>query len=107
MRRITSLAITCAFIACFSAFSIASTVQVGGCLVNVTNYSSIQVAINAAGSGGIVKVCPGNYYEQLLITQPLTLTGVVQAGKDLAVIYPPAGGLVQNTTDARGAVAAQ
>jgi parallel beta-helix repeat protein len=45
----------------------------------------------------------------LLITKKLTLTGIANSGADAVVIYPPAGGLVQNTTatDARGPVAAQ
>jgi parallel beta-helix repeat protein len=107
MRRVTPLAITCALIVCFSAFSAASTVQVGGCLPSVVNFTSIQGAINAVPAGSTIKICPGNYQEQLLIRKKLTVTGIADAGADAVVIYPPAGGLVQNTTDARGAVAAQ
>jgi hypothetical protein len=52
-------------------------------------------------------VCPGNYYEQLLIAKKLTLEGVASGNENAAVIYPPAAGLISNTSDARGAVAAQ
>ena len=108
MRRITSLAITCAFIACFSAFATATgTVQVGNCLVNVVNYPTIQDAITNTPSGNTIKICPGNYYEQLLINKSLTLVGIASGGADAVVIYPPAGGLAANTIDQRGAVAAQ
>ncbi|HVO62986.1 MAG TPA: hypothetical protein VMT53_18800 [Terriglobales bacterium] len=106
MRRITSLALTSAFVLALSALSMASIVQVGDCL-SIVNFSTIQAAINAVPAGSTIKVCPGNYAEQLLITKKLTLTGIANGGADAVVIYPPAGGLVQNTTDARGAVAAQ
>jgi hypothetical protein len=107
MRRITSLAITCAFLACISALSAASTVQVGSCLSGLVKFTTIQAAINSVPSGSTIKICPGNYREQLLITDSLILLGVAHAGSDAVVIYPPTAGLVQNTTDQRGAVAAQ
>lgn len=106
MRRITPLVITCAF-AFISTFSVASTVQVGSCLSGLVKFTTIQAAINAVPSGSIIKICPGNYNEQLLITDSLTLVGVAHAGANAVVIYPPAGGLVQNTSDPRGPVAAQ
>jgi|SRR5581483_5414015 len=110
MRRITSLAITCAFIACVSAVSMASTVQVGGCLSGLVNFTSIQAAIHAVPPGSTIKVCPGDYYEQLLITKKLSLVGIPSGTSPTAnavVIHPPAAGLVANTSDERGAVAAQ
>src|SRR5690348_9704293 len=106
MRRITPLALACAFVTCLSVFSTASIVQVGGCL-SIVNFSTIQAAINAVPPGSTIKVCPGDYHEQLLITKRLTLMGIANAGADAVVIYPPAGGLIQNTTDPRGPVAAQ
>ncbi len=107
MRRITSFAITCALVACISALSMASTVEVGNCLSGLVNFTTIQDAINAVPPASTIKICPGNYHEQLLITESLSLVGVAHAGADAVVIYPPAAGLVQNTTDPRGAVAAQ
>ena len=39
-------------------------------------YSTIQSAVNDAPSGGTVIVCPGTYPESVVISQPLTLTGL-------------------------------
>jgi hypothetical protein len=71
------------------------------------NYPTIQGAINGVPPGTTIKICPGKYYEQLTIAQSLSLVGVASGGADAVVIYPPATGLGVNTTDARGAVAAQ
>jgi parallel beta-helix repeat protein len=95
--------------ACFGVQAAqASTVIVGTCKTGV-QFATIQLAVNASPSGGTIDVCPGTYPEQVLITKRLTLTGIPTAGgtQDAAVISPPAGGMVVNTTDQRGAVAAQ
>ena len=89
-----------------SALAHASIVGVGGC-TSYVNFTTISQAIAAVPPGSTIMVCPGNYYEQLLITKRLTLEGVVSGNENAAVIYPPAAGLVTNTSDARGAVAAQ
>ncbi len=39
-------------------------------------HSTIQSAVNDAPSGGTVIVCPGTYTESVVISQPLTLTGL-------------------------------
>jgi len=38
-------------------------------------FKTIQSAVNAAPAGGTVVVCPGTYYEQVVIAKPLTLRG--------------------------------
>ncbi len=38
-------------------------------------FKTIQSAVNAAPAGSTVVVCPGTYYEQVVISEPLTLTG--------------------------------
>ena len=38
-------------------------------------FKTIQSAVNAAPAGSTVVVCPGTYHEQVVIAQPLTLTG--------------------------------
>jgi hypothetical protein len=73
-------------------------------------YTTIQAAVTASAPGTIIEICPGTYPEQVVITRKLTLLGVATASQDAVVILPPAGGLVQNTTDfdnASNPVAAQ
>jgi parallel beta-helix repeat protein len=71
---------------------------VGGCYPG-PQFTTIQAAVEAASSGGTVRVCPGTYPEQVTIDHDLTLTGV-GIGAD-AVIVPPAAGLV-TTADLDG-----
>lgn len=98
-----------ALAACFATtFAQASAVEVGSCIPTLTHFSTIQAAVNASPVGGTVDVCPGTYAEQVMITNKLTLVGVLSGTSDAAVIVPPAGGLVQNGTDIFGnPVAAQ
>jgi parallel beta-helix repeat protein len=65
-----------------------------------TQFPTIQAAVNAASAGSTVKVCPGSYAEQVTINKALTLNGLA-IGRN-AVIVPPAGGFVSNTTDVFG-----
>ena len=96
-----------ALAACFAVPAAqASTVGVGTCPQSYVNFSTIQAAINAAPAGSTIKVCPGNYPEQILITKKLTLEGILSGGQDATVIVPPAGGVQVNTNDQRGTVAA-
>jgi len=104
--RPSLLAVVCLALAFAGQSAHASTVGVGGC-TNFVNFTTISQAISAVPSGSTIMVCPGNYFEQLLITKKLTLEGVASGNENAAVIYPPAAGLVTNTSDARGAVAAQ
>jgi hypothetical protein len=70
---------------------------VGTC-VSGTQYLTIQAAVDAASPGESVRVCPGTYPEQILITKPLTLKGVPNGTLSAAVIVPPGGGVSQNTS---------
>ena len=107
-RNRRSLIPMLALAACFAVpAAYASTVAVGTCPTAYVTFSTIQGAINAVPQGSTIKVCPGNYHEQVLITKKLTLEGIVWSSEDAVVIYPPAAGLPQNTSDARGPVAAQ
>jgi hypothetical protein len=98
-----------ALAACFATtFAQASTVEVGTCIPTLPHFGTIQAAVNASPVGGTVDVCPGIYAEQVMITNKLTLVGVLSGTSDAAVIVPPAGGLGQNGTDIFGnPVAAQ
>jgi hypothetical protein len=88
--------------------ALASTVEVGTCISSLTHFTSIQAALNASSSGGTVDVCPGIYYEQVVITKAVTLTGIQSGTGDAAVFLPPMAGLAANGTDIFGnPVAAQ
>lgn len=65
-----------------------------------TPFSTIQAAVNAASAGSTVLVCPGQYAEQVTINKALTLNGLA-LGRN-AVIVPPAGGFISNTSDVFG-----
>ncbi len=109
VRRFAFAGLATLALAAFGGQTFAATVIVGTCATG-TRFASITDAINAVATvpGSIIKVCPGNYYEQPpAITEKLTLEGIASGNSNAVVIYPPAAGLVANTTDARGAVAAQ
>src|SRR6202162_1783514 len=109
LRTITIVA--AGLIACLLAQTTqASTVQVGGCKTGLTNFMTIQAAVNAVPSGSTIFVCPGSYPEQVTINKNVTLNGVSFGNSNNPTVVPPIGGLVANTTDpaASGApVAAQ
>jgi hypothetical protein len=87
---------------------LASTVQVGGCLPNLQNFSTISEAVSSVPAGSTVQVCPGTYAEQVTIMQPLTLQGINVGDANLALITVPSAGLLPNTTSIFGeSVAAQ
>lgn len=77
-----------------------TTVVVGPstCQPKYVHFSTIQSAVSAVPAGSNVHVCPGTYPEQVVITQPLTLTGVTDGTGDAAVITVPPSGLVTNGT---------
>jgi len=89
-----------------SGQAFAATVAVGTC-TSLVNFATIQLAVNAVPAGSTIKICPGNYTEQVVINKKLTLLGISNGNQDAVVISPPAGGVIVNTTDQRGAVAAQ
>jgi len=44
------------------------------------NYSHVQNAINAAGPGTLIQICPGTYTEQIAITNSVKLNAISGAG---------------------------
>jgi putative cofactor-binding repeat protein len=72
-----------------------TTVVAGNCMNNFPHFSTIQAAVNAVPALGTVLVCPGNYPEQVVIAQPMNLTGVASGGTNDAVITSPPGGVAQ------------
>jgi hypothetical protein len=78
----------------------ATTLVVGNCKSG--GYPTIQQAITAAPVGATVQVCPGSYQEQVTINKAVTLQGISSNNSDVAIIYPPPGGLTQTTNNAYG-----
>ncbi|MGC2321133.1 MAG: hypothetical protein WA463_00750 [Terriglobales bacterium] len=76
---------------------LAANVQVGNCQ-SKTGVATITLAVAAVSPGGTIKVCPGTYPEQVVISKPLTIQGIQDGNSDAAVIIPPSGGLTANTT---------
>ena len=74
----------------------AVTNAVVGTCIKGTQFTSIQAAVNNASAGSTVKVCPGNYPEQIKITTNLTLTAVTSALNNSVTIAQPAGGVQEN-----------
>ena len=93
--------------ACFFVQSAwASTVAVGTC-TTLIHFATISLAVSSVPAGSVIKVCPGIYPEQVVIDKKLTVEGVTTGSQDAVVITPPVGGVLVNSTDQRGAVAAQ
>ncbi len=76
---------------------------VGNCKPNLPSFNNIQQAVTSVPSGATVLVCPGNYPEQVIITQPLNLQGLTIGDGNAAAITVPAGGMSVNGSDGFGA----
>ena len=85
--------------------SATSNTAAGLCSAGGNHYTTIQAAVNAAEllpTPRIVRVCPGTYPEQVLITGSLTLEGVSSGNSGAAIITAPVGGMVANATSTYG-----
>lgn len=80
----------------FTSVAASKTVQVGTCLAMIQSYKSISQAVSGVPAGSTVLVCPGEYAEQVTITQPLTLRGVQSGNAANPTITVPEGGLTQS-----------
>ena len=76
--------------------ALANTVQVGNCIPNLPTYATISQAVTAVTAGSTVRVCPGSYPEQIIISQPLTLQGVQSGNAGNPTITVPSGGLTKS-----------
>lgn len=76
--------------------SLATEIVVGNCRRGLQAYSTISQAVAAAAPSTTILVCPGNYPEQVMITQPLTLRGVQDGNTAKPVITAPIGGFSQS-----------
>jgi hypothetical protein len=102
LKIVRASSLTLAALLLFAAFaaqsSLAATVQVGSCLTGTPRYSTIQSAVNASPAGTTIRICPGNYPEQVVISKTLTLSGVPSQSGSTPVVTSPAGGITQNAT---------
>ena len=109
--RTLRIAVIALLIAVGTPWALATTTYVVGpstCLPGKVHFTTIQSAVSSVPAGSNVYVCPGTYPEQVVITQPLTLSGVTDGTGDAAVITVPSAGLVANGTHSTlGPVAVQ
>ena len=84
---------------------VAGTYYVGSCKKGA--YSTIQAAVSSVPPSSTIDVCPGTYPEQITISQPLTLQGIVYNNSSLAVVTVPNGGLATTPSIISGTIAAQ
>jgi len=92
--------------ACFSALALflgaqqmsASTTYIVGTCTSGTQFSTIQAALDASPAPNTVEVCPGQYAEQLTITNPVTIEGITASNGSLAQIVEPLAGFTTNAT---------
>ncbi len=99
IQRSTLPAVLLVFLIGASLNVFAANTTVGLCPGPGFHYTTIGAALLHTSVGGTVGICPGTYPEQVLVNFSVTLKGVAASGTDAAVIVPPVGGLVPNTTD--------
>lgn len=108
MSRIKTLMFLLAMAAQVSLASATVTRAVGACQPKLISFTTITLALAATPSPNVVKVCPGTYNEQVVITKPVILEGISDGISSGATIAVPPGGLVANATDSfGGSIAAQ
>ena len=78
----------------------AATQYVGTC--HKPSSAAINDAIRIAAAGDIIKVCPGTYEEQVIISKSLTLEGVTASGQGLVRVVNPAGTSESTTSTVTG-----
>jgi len=80
----------------------AKTYYVGSCKAGA--YTSIQAAVSAVPAGSIIQVCAGTYYEQIVISQALTLEAIPNGAPVTisanGVTLVPTASLAWSTVDA-------
>jgi hypothetical protein len=75
------------------------TYAVGSCEPRLPSFEMIQNALSATPQPNVIKICPGTYPEQLVITFPVTLEGISAGNATGATISVPASGLSVNATN--------
>src|ERR1700681_536686 len=105
-RRFTFSCLALVVLIALSGYSFASTVAVGtnpACQPSLVHFATIQSAVTSVPAGSTIKVCPGNYPEQVsIINKSLTLIGVPFGTSDAAVVVVPGGSLATTGNDIFG-----
>ncbi len=70
-------------------------------------FPSIQYAVTHVPEGSTINICAGTYYEQVTISQPLTLQGVSYNNSSQVIIAMPPGGLTTTSSLYFGTISAQ
>jgi hypothetical protein len=78
------------------------TYYVGTCKTGPHDFPTITAALTATPPPNVVKVCPGTYPEQVVITQAVILEGMISGNSGEVIIASPPNGLVVNATDDLG-----
>lgn len=99
-QRISLVASAIAILGGLSAQpSKAATVTVGTCISGGIHFTTIQTAVNAVPAGSTIRVCPGNYPEQVVINKNLTLKGVESdTAFNPTLVIPSPGGFAANSS---------
>lgn len=69
----------------------AASYGVGGCNSKLVNFGTIQAAVSAVPAGSTIMICPGTYFEQVTISQPLTLKAATYNNSNRVIIAVAAG----------------
>ena len=101
MSRIKTLLFLMALTAQVTVASATVTYAVGSCEPKLLSFTTIMSALGATPAPNVVKVCPGAYTEQVVITFPVTLEGVSASNSAASIIAPPSSGLVANASEIR------
>jgi parallel beta-helix repeat protein len=104
MRRFPIALLSLAMLSAAQAV-MAATYYVGTCKSGA--YTTIQSAVSSVPAGSTIKVCPGTYAEQVIISQPLTLEGITSSNSSEAFIAMPSAGLTTTTSITEGTLAPQ
>ncbi|HLX84195.1 MAG TPA: hypothetical protein VKR59_09870 [Terriglobales bacterium] len=99
MTLLKSSLVLAAMMLLITDLALATTYAVGPCKPALPSYSTISAAVAGAASGSTIEVCPGNYPEQVTITQPLTLTGITSGNSTAVVVTAPLSSLGSLTDD--------
>jgi hypothetical protein len=91
MSRIKSLLLLSLTLLAMRLPLAAVTYYVGSCRIG--SFATITEALAATPAPEVVKVCPGTYAEQIVITNPVTLEGIASGDAGEVSITVPSGGL--------------